>query len=115
MPREIKFRVWDNKEKVITCNYEHQTEERLIISQYTGIQDSEGNDIYEGDILAVIMGDDSDKDRIKFKVIFTECSFCLQEICKIGKTFYNISTRSMARTLTIVGNIYQNPELLENK
>lgn len=82
MSREIKFRVWDN----IYKNYEDAAEnwfgdglelfmperelfaasldilqrkpERYVIEQFTGLKDSQGKDIYEGDLITFQRWDD---------------------------------------------------------
>lgn len=45
--REIKFRAWDKSNKIMHFNFAQQIE----IEQYTGFKDSEGKEVYEGDIV----------------------------------------------------------------
>ena len=107
--RPIKFRAWHAESKEIVCfsneklcNDEYQ---RLhlanlmtgnygdVLMQFTGLQDSEGVDIYEGDVFLPLYN------RLpKLAVIY-----------KNGK--FNISNFCHAKC-KVIGNIHQNPELL---
>lgn len=56
--REIKFRVWSTKDKKFVCydyklgvEYNENEFQNCIYQQYTGLNDSEDKEIYEGDLL----------------------------------------------------------------
>ena len=73
------------------------------VGQYTGIDDREGEKIFEGDIYS--MGDDS----IKYVVVWRNCMF-------IGKQIGNNSYAGLdywKSEIKKVGNIYDNKELLK--
>lgn len=73
------------------------------VSQYTGLKDKNGVEIYESDVLY-----DSNR-RDKTKVIFYEGCF-LTESDEYGRGFI-----SPLEDFEVVGNIYENQELLENE
>jgi hypothetical protein len=114
MNRELKFRVWDNlkkewlKNKVyhfnLFCNEIgigefrlNQHPEGFTIQQYTGLKDSKGNDIYEGDIL---MPDTIDG-------IWPEQRNGVL-VKDIRQPFANV------HLFKIIGNIFENPELIKH-
>lgn len=75
----------------------------------TNIKDKNGKEIYEGDILAWIIRNDIWVVQYKND----ECAFYMfqnrnnhENSMKLSKQF---------RTLEVIGNIHENPELLENK
>lgn len=107
MAREIRFRAWDGG-KMLTpdyiaddgvacywsdCRVGHR--KAHIVMQFTGLLDKNGKEIYEGDI---IQWDTSDYSDLRCAVSFCPPSFTLP-----GDDGGN---------LEIIGNIYENPELL---
>ena len=81
------------------------------VGQYTELKDKNGREIFEGDILK--RGDTTDE------VIFKEGAFCIKFYSKNYKSHY---IKTMQEALSyginrweIIGNVYENPELLLNK
>ena len=111
--RELKFRAWDGKQlgyftfEDICANGDYIYTDKgnefnsdMEIMQYTGLKDKNGKDIYEGDI--VDWFDES------FKVVFHYAAFDLQSKTR------QIPIYEVKITETkIIGNIHENPELLE--
>lgn len=81
--------------------------ERFILMQYTGLKDKNGKEIYEGDILKTDSGNK--------QVIYNAPSFDLEDYDNgdyyEGQNPYCHSWNEFE----IIGNIYENPELLEVK
>ena len=121
--REIKFRVWDNDSKKIynqddfILTFDNVGEDiylkgnneiipfyRYKLMQYTGLEDKNGQEIYEGDILDYgTYG--------KFEVVWHRGSFKIRKLgFKHGKLHY--LGDCYFDELMVTGNIYENPELL---
>lgn len=116
--RKIKFRIWDkflyhmyydedNKEEPNLWNIkEHVSGGKLIdtkssvLMQYTGLKDKNGKEIYEGDILR-------GPKKFRAEVIFEDGAFTVR------KNLLYFQRKPM--DLEVIGNIYENPELLEAK
>lgn len=134
MNREIKFRIWDveNKEmlKVQELDFEptfyggriairpdqyndYFDTEDMILMQYTGLHDKNGKEIYEGDIVRCkkyIGGNFVDYCIEKGFVEFKDGEFGLHR-----KQGYYQSLKKFLEydyELEVIGNIYDNPELL---
>ena len=133
--REIKFRAWDSQDKEMDydpfcwptsidykdsyCNLntlisgqfgkvhhgglpgEDNTHMRYLM-QYTGLKDKNGKEIYEGDMLQVNSG---------------QIGVILYHEDRAGFIFqdgYNEMLYQKTHNLEIIGNIHENPELLDS-
>ena len=140
--REIKFRVWaDDKfyDKCLVGNTNNTNDEKWTcpmvwledrkewvhcdngdICQYTGLKDKNGKEIYEGDILRNVYykysndenGNKGFKEEI-LKVVYRACGF-IYELIKINEleSYYGEDGDDF---IEVIGNIYENPELMEAK
>lgn len=75
------------------------------IGQYTGLKDKNGKEIYEGDILPFTMYD--------LKTEYYYIVFRNGEFEAINKQDTNFIWRDAWRESEVIGNIYDNPKLLE--
>ena len=127
--REIKFRAFHKKEGIlikiknllsfaidgdiwINENKQHPintfcgwVSEDFELMQYTGLKDKNKEPIYEGDIVKIINGYTNGTEYFDLveKVEFKDGSFLLGNDC----------FRGIAEDFEVIGNIYENPELLE--
>lgn len=120
--REIKFRAWHKEEKIIgevlgidilhkeiffsnedvDC-YEHTDFKDIELMQYTGLKDKNNKEIYEGDIFHI------GSKKILYVVEWIDCGLKGRQIKNkswIGLDYWKDD-------IEVIGNIYENPELLE--
>ncbi len=114
MNREIKFRIFDTRnKKMITNNVCFQIALSVdgtiksgitgdVLMQYTGLKDKNGKEIYEGDILTY-SGTTSNGNKIIREVNYNV------ENARFQSGMYLLS--QSIELSEIIGNIYENPEL----
>jgi uncharacterized phage protein (TIGR01671 family) len=136
--RDIKFRAWNNKHKVMlneidifdilskdpaslsSKNFYNDN----ILNQYTGLEDKNGKEIYEGDILGCPWNFNTEYFSYG-EVVFWKGSFHLSkgdeseypEYCPHDLYGFNDTPtrREFWENATIIGNIHENPDLLKTK
>lgn len=130
-----KFRTWDSIEKKfvehffitdngLICNMEKPTsgynslvpieKSELILMQSTGLYDKNGKEIFEGDIV-----------QFEDYYIESDLPYINMGIVEWSQGQFTITNRASVEMedlldgefldLTIIGNIYENPELLEEQ
>ena len=118
MSRVIKFRAWHKEKKIfiepIVHNgkvfedmqdfFDNASWINHDIQQFTGLLDKHGKPIYEGDILRI-----NDPEGIEDGDIF-EIKWVDKWMCFTSSISINNEHNS---TVEIIGNIHENPELME--
>ncbi|MEK4379286.1 YopX family protein [Bacillus sp. FSL R5-0434] len=76
------------------------------LRQYTGLKDKNGREIYEGDIVI-------DKRKNSAEVVFDDGCFCVIGYLGDLRTHPIRDSLFCGERFEVIGNIYENPELLE--
>lgn len=124
--REIKYRAWkpigtpemftdvqgiDFKNGIAYLGYrlssstirtDKERLENLVLMQYTGLKDRNGREIYEGDIVGY-----------KWQAVRSELLVVEWSVSDGAYLFGGIRTDYAVKYGEVIGNIYENPELLE--
>jgi len=115
MNREIKFRNWNGKKMVIWkeipnptfTNFKQLPDRDCVIMQFTGLKDKNGKEIFEGDIVTTDFILCTYRDG-KTIVEFKDGRFGFKYKGDFIETGY-------ANKSEVIGNIYENPELIINQ
>jgi uncharacterized phage protein (TIGR01671 family) len=111
--REIKFRCWIKSLKEMQSVWEvmeAQADDDCVLMQYTGLKDENGKEIYEGDIL---LGRFVLNDVENFIFLsLTEKEKMEQSKLFIVKDIFYPYTSPLPEDLEVIGNIFENPDLL---
>lgn len=110
--REHKFRAWDIMKKIMNHpklwdnTMPSNWNEHYILLQFTGLKDKNGVYIYEGDITF------HNAHNTTCFIEFHNEYICFVGKCKKDGLFYYYQSLD-SKNLEVIGNIYQNPELLK--
>lgn len=141
--REIKFREWDqNRHEIyggdipgmsygnredfddmvgfrfahtesIDCEGTEEFKNKRILEQYTGLHDKNCNEIYEGDIVKLHVVILSPDDKVGYIEYSPKFGYCINFGKSIARQEYWAANDK--HTIEVIGNIHENPELLEGK
>ena len=126
MNRKIAFRAWDNVNKVMQysdiiwgdydfpalseLNYGDNIYNLSNLMQYTGLKDKNNKEIFEGDVVKWFSC------RVEKAIVqFSNGIFQLKIQEPENDDYYMDILYNWTSTIEVVGNIYENPELLDNK
>jgi len=112
--RAMEFRAWSKTDKELVPSYQFEDiggwegccfgdffgGEEYILMQYTGLKDKNGKEIYEGDVL-----------EGSYVVRYKRDRFMLSCPSPEGGT-YDICLAAYAKEQRIIGNIFENEDLL---
>ena len=111
--RDIKFRVWDKQRQRFSKNnmmgldgvISSSHPEHYMLMQYTGLLDNHGVEIYEGDIL-------THKVQGNRFVEFGSPKTSYAGYMLVNKDGMRGTLQDTERLYEVIGNIYENPELI---
>lgn len=116
MNRIMKFRAWSDKGMIsefLPCGnsqavYIHSGNEikiinNIILMQYTGLNDKNGKEIYEGDILV--------SEELKIRIEYKANAFVGIYMGEYNCRWSPLENKNYFQW-EVIGNIYENPELL---
>ena len=121
MQRTIKFRAWNKSKGQMVPDYAHfdkqgklvtvltYPEDEYELMQYTGLQDKNGVEIYEGDIIKL-------KQNTIWQVAYNEEKVKWHMWAIDPTNSINITKKATHNDkYEVIGNVFENPELLTNE
>lgn len=136
MTREIKFRAWDSKNRQMVASKQSiativarylrggfpeghlngngaVTDDQYILMQFTGLKDKNGVEIYEGDIVKGQEGYLCDYKQELDTNEVVEWSVNKAGFYPFCEYDRDCGTKFVIEKCEVIGNIYQNPDLLK--
>lgn len=115
MNRPIKFRAWSEEFRTMSEAIDllpkegQKTQQTWVYSetqimQFTGLLDKNGKEIYEGDVVKDSVG--------TMQVFFDDGQFLMQGKVAKQRGFYGWKAITARNHVEIIGNIYENSDLL---
>lgn len=123
--RNIKFNIWDTKEEYMNGTWEgiYDFKEKrwrpfmeiekdgFILLQYTGMDDDEGEEIWEGDIIEMEYISGTCKGHKQIRVV----EYNNESTCFYPTVLWGIFPDQRKEfTARVIGNIYEDSDLLES-
>ncbi len=93
----------------VDWHLEQRKIEDIRLRQYTGLQDKNGKEIYEGDVVKA-RGFEPELHIIRFD----RGAFCLEPITGMPSHFWSDIKYVEDEHGEVIGNIYENPELIKS-
>ncbi|HHI3608506.1 TPA: YopX family protein [Bacillus anthracis] len=122
--REIKFRARDEEFSEMIenphcnpdnydgdINFEFRNSKNVIWMQYTGLEDKNGKEIYEGDVVDTVY----DGELFTGIVIYDESELDFKATNGQENYGSNFQYLPCCDEVEVIGNIYENPDLLNRK
>lgn len=123
-----KLRAWDKEDErmsygeveyfddSINYRFDHfctGADEDVEFMQSTGLKDKNGVEIYEGDVIANQNKEPENWYVSHHEVVWHDTGFMGKQICSSGSYIGLAHWTSGENGYVVIGNIYENPELLE--
>lgn len=139
MTREIKFRVWDGLNgkyctgldagEVITYVFNNVEKAEIMLNpllvrgkqddflpeQYTGLKDKNGKEIYEGDIVRCYSQDTYPIGGVMYSEEYAEYEIVAYDTDSLRAYSLEHFSPIINKYLEVIGNIHENPNLMEGE
>lgn len=118
----VKYENGENAVYDEECFDEFLDNDHYVVEQYTGMHDKNGREIYEGDLLRVELDDDPDSYYIApvtwggsdYPAFDIMSKYWPKNVSYDTNVLSAIIAGWSEEVMSVIGNIYENPEMLED-